>query len=104
MALIHNILLRGLNCIYLQAPNISNLSDIQDFMAFCDAWSCTLHSHHKAEETVYFPLLKQQYHEKGVQARNHAEHETFLQGLLVFDVFIAEAKDNGEMMVLNWSS
>jgi hypothetical protein len=96
MALIHNILLRGLNCIYLQAPNISNPPDIQDFMSFCDAWSCTLHSHHKTEKTVYFPLLEQQCHEKGVQARNHAGHETFLQGLLVFDVFIAEVKDNGE--------
>jgi hemerythrin-like domain-containing protein len=96
MALIHNILLRGLNCIYLQAPNISNPSDIQDFMSFCDAWSFTLHSHHKTEETVYFPLLEQQCHKKGVQARNHAEHEAFLQGLLVFDVFVAEVKDNGE--------
>jgi hemerythrin-like domain-containing protein len=96
MALIHNILLRGLNCIYLQAPNISDPSDIQDFMSFCDAWSCTLHSHHKTEETVYFPLLEQQCKEKGVQARNHAEHETFLQGLLVFDVFFTEVRDNGE--------
>jgi len=96
MALIHNILLRGLNCIYLQAPNISDPSDIQDFMSFCDAWSCTLHSHHTTEETVYFPLLEQQCQEKGVQARNHAEHETFLQGLLLLDVFIAEVRDNGE--------
>jgi hemerythrin-like domain-containing protein len=96
MALVHNILLRGLNCIYLQAPNISYPSDVQDFLSFCDAWSCTLHSHHKTEETVYFPLLEEQCREKGVQARNHAEHETFLQGLLVFDVFIAEVRDNGE--------
>jgi hemerythrin-like domain-containing protein len=96
MALIHNIILRGLNCIYLQAPNIRSPSDIQDFMSFCDAWSCTLHSHHKTEETVYLPLLEEQCQEKGVQARNHAEHETFLQGLLVFDVFVAEVRDNGE--------
>jgi len=92
MALIHNILLRGLNCIYLQATNVKKPEDISDFMAFCDAWSCTLHSHHNTEETVYFPLLEEQSQEKGVMARNHAEHETFLPGLLTFDEYISDVK------------
>lgn len=92
MALIHNILLRGLNCITLQAPNVKKPEDIADFMAFCDAWSCTLRSHHNTEETVYFPLLEEQCQEKGVMARNHAEHETFLPGLLAFDEYISNFK------------
>jgi hemerythrin-like domain-containing protein len=92
MALIHNILLRGLNCIYLQAPNVKKPEDIADFIVFCDAWPCTLHSHHKTEETVYFPLLEEQCEEKGVMARNHAEHEVFLPGLLAFDKYLSSVK------------
>jgi len=88
MALIHNILLRGLNCIILQARNVKKPEDVLDFMAFCDAWSCTLHSHHNTEETVYFPLLEEQSTEKGVMAKNHAEHETFLPGILALDEYI----------------
>jgi hemerythrin-like domain-containing protein len=88
MALIHNILIRGLNCITLQAINVKKSEDIMDFMSFCDAWSCALHSHHNTEETVYFPLLEEQSTEKGVMAKNHAEHEIFLPGLLAFDEYI----------------
>ncbi len=92
MALIHNILLRGLNCIILQAPNVKKPADIADFMAFCDAWSCTLHSHHKTEETVYFPLLEEQCQEKGVMAKNHQDHDTFLPALVAFDEYVSNVK------------
>lgn len=92
MALIHNIVLRGLNCIVLQAGNVKKPEDILDFMAFCDAWSCALHSHHNTEETVYFPLLEDQSTEKGVMAKNHAEHETFLPGLLALDEFVRSVR------------
>lgn len=96
MALVHNILLRGLNCIYLQAPNIKDATDIPDFMSFCDAWSCVLHSHHLTEETLYFPLLEEQCQVKGVMGQNHAEHEAFLPGLLAFDAYVSRVKDNEE--------
>ena len=94
MALIHNIILRGLNCITLQAKNVKKPKDILDFMAFCDAWTCVLKSHHNAEETVYFPLLEEQSTSKGVMARNHAEHETFLPGLVALDEYIRTVKAN----------
>ncbi|PMD67691.1 uncharacterized protein K444DRAFT_649527 [Hyaloscypha bicolor E] len=92
MALVHNIVLRGLNCITLQANHVKKPEDILDFMTFCDAWSCTLHSHHNTEETVYFPLLEEQSTEKGVMSRNHTEHETFLPGLLALDEYIQNVK------------
>lgn len=92
MALIHNIVLRGLNCIILQAENVKKPEDILDLMSFCDAWSCALHSHHNTEEAVYFPLLEEQSTEKGVMARNHAEHETFLPGLLALDEYVGSVK------------
>jgi hypothetical protein len=54
-----------------------------------------LHSHHKTEEEVYFPLLDSMCSEgkKGVEAKNHAEHETFLPGLARFDAFVNSWKD-----------
>jgi hemerythrin-like domain-containing protein len=97
MALIHNILLRGLNCIYNQAPNLKFSEDIDDFMDFCGAWSHTLRSHHKTEETVYFPLLEEQCSEgnKGVASKNHDEHERFLGGLGEFDEVVKGVKIDG---------
>jgi len=89
-------MLRGLNCIYNQAPNISQPQDIADFMTFCDSWSYVLHSHHGTEETVYFPLLEKQCKVKGVLAKNHAEHELFLPGLFKFDIWVSGVKDNGK--------
>ncbi len=90
MALIHNIILRGLNCITVQVPDVKKPEDILDFMAFCDAWTCVLKSHHNTEETVYFPLLEEQCSSKGVMAKNHAEHDTFLPGLLALAEYIGK--------------
>ncbi|TVY89036.1 hypothetical protein LAWI1_G008008 [Lachnellula willkommii] len=94
MALVHNILLRGLNSIYLQAPNVKEPVDIMDFMTFSDCWSRVLHAHHLTEETVYFPLLEEQTRQKGAMQNNHSEHEAFLPGLVAFDKFVSAASDD----------
>ncbi|TVY45316.1 hypothetical protein LSUB1_G000957, partial [Lachnellula subtilissima] len=94
MALVHNVLLRGLNSIYLQAPNVKDPMDIMDFMVFSDCWSRVLHAHHLTEETVYFPLLEQQSSQKGVMETNHNEHEAFLPALVAFDNFVSAAADD----------
>ncbi|RAL60009.1 hypothetical protein DID88_000635 [Monilinia fructigena] len=96
MALVHNILLRGLNSIYLQAPNVKETNDIADFVKFCDAWSSILHSHHAAEETVYFKLLDEQSSQDGVFIANHTEHEKFLPGLFAFDLYVSGVKDDAK--------
>lgn len=96
MALVHNVILRGLNCIYLQASQVGSPEDVSDFVSFCDAWSCVLHSHHNTEETVYFPLLEEQARKKGAQAHNHEEHETFISGLLAFDALLIGIKNGGD--------
>ncbi len=55
MALVHNCFIRGLNCIYLQAPNVKEPKDISDFTTFMHAWIFTLHEHHGNEEKFFFP-------------------------------------------------
>lgn len=94
MALVHNVLLRALNSIYIQAPNIEEAGDIIDFMSFLDCWSRVLHAHHLTEETVYFPLLEKQTKHKGVMGRNHDEHEAFLPGLVALDNFVVAVTDD----------
>ncbi|TEY76400.1 hypothetical protein BOTCAL_0059g00300 [Botryotinia calthae] len=96
MALLHNILLRGLNCIYIQAPNVQETFDIADFMKYCDAWSSILHSHHAAEETIYFKLLDEQSSRNDVFVNNHNEHEKFLPGLFAFDLYVSGVKDDAK--------
>lgn len=71
-------------------------ADIADFMKFCDAWSSILHSHHAAEETVYFRLLDEQSSRNDVFINNHAEHEKFLPGLFAFDLYISGVKDDAK--------
>jgi hemerythrin-like domain-containing protein len=97
MALIHNIILRGLNSIYNQcaSPKLKFSEDIADFMLFCASFSIVLRSHHATEENVYFPLLDSMcsLSRKGVATQNHNEHETFLPGLAAFDAYVEKFKD-----------
>ncbi|KAH7093693.1 hypothetical protein FB567DRAFT_545021 [Paraphoma chrysanthemicola] len=58
MANVHNALLRGLNSIYLQAPHISQPTDIADFLLYTQAWADTVHHHHSHEERLFFPAMK----------------------------------------------
>jgi hemerythrin-like domain-containing protein len=55
MANIHNALLRGLNSVYNQAPFISSIPDIADFMLYITSWADTVHHHHSLEESLFFP-------------------------------------------------
>ncbi|KAH6682685.1 hypothetical protein B0J14DRAFT_555972 [Halenospora varia] len=101
MALLHNIILRGLNSILLIAPHIpspptstpsySLPQDVTDFLAYCQCFSTVLRSHHAAEESVYFPLLESMISVpkfKGTADKNHDEHESFLKGLRDFDTCV----------------
>lgn len=87
MALIHNIIFQGLNCITRASIQRQKARGYIDFMAFY-----VLKSHHNTEETVYFPLLEELSTSKGVVAKDHAEHETFLPGLFSLDEYIGKVK------------
>jgi len=53
----HNLLLRGLNSIYLQAPYVSIPADIKDLLIYCRAWIDTVYAHHAHEDAILFPDL-----------------------------------------------
>jgi hemerythrin-like domain-containing protein len=75
MALSHNVFIRGLNSIYLQAPHIRP-EDHADFIAYCKCWCEILNSHHQMEEATVFPKIEEITGEKGIMDVNVEQHRT----------------------------
>lgn len=73
MALGHNVIIRGLNSIYRQAPHLKP-EDYADFIAYAKCWSDVLDAHHTAEETSLFPQIEARTGEKGIMEANVEQH------------------------------
>jgi len=84
MAIVHNSLLRGLNTIYLQAPNIKELKDVDDFLTYVNTWNVAVHKHHEDEETLVFPLIEKEVGVDGLMEENVIQHKAFSEGLNAF--------------------
>jgi len=96
MALVHNSIIRGLNSIYLQAPNIKQEKDVADFLTYMFSWSLLVHMHHDSEESVLFPLLEKDIGIQGFMDKNVEQHKAFGPGLTAFDAFVTAAKEGKE--------
>lgn len=81
MAHLHNCIIRGINCIYLQAPYVEVENDIQDFLFFIKAWCSFVKHHHDVEEELVFPQLEAFTGKKGCMSANVAQHQLFEPGL-----------------------
>ena len=73
MCVVHNALLRSLNSIYIQSPNIE-LADYKDFVGYSLCWYYVVHEHHTSEEEQFFPEIEEAVGEKGLMGRNVEEH------------------------------
>jgi hemerythrin-like domain-containing protein len=73
MALSHNVLIRGLNSIYLQAPHISP-SEYAPFISYALCWAELLDAHHRMEETSLFPTIERITGEVGIMDKNVEQH------------------------------
>ncbi|KAH8804650.1 hypothetical protein F5884DRAFT_754250 [Xylogone sp. PMI_703] len=98
MALVHNVLIRALNAIYLQAQNIDadNKQDVEDFTGFISSWSLTLRAHHDAEEEVAYPILNKDIGIENYMEPNIEQHRAFEPGLKAFDDYIQSVKEGKE--------
>lgn len=76
MALVHNMLIRAYNSIYLQAIKVRP-EDVVDFLHYCSAWHTTLKGHHDSEEEVYFPGIEKATGIKGIMDSEVDEHGMF---------------------------
>lgn len=76
----HNMLMRGLNAIYNQAPHVKP-RDVKSFAHFCNIWSDAIEAHHHSEETAFFPAIEKMSGEKGVMDVNVGQHQQFHDSL-----------------------
>lgn len=89
MAMVHNMAIRGLNSIYLQAPYVA-APDSRSFARYMLAWHALLHVHHSGEEAHFFPAVEAMSGEAGAMEANVAQHRAFHDGLDGFRAY-AEA-------------
>jgi hypothetical protein len=95
MTLAHNMLIRALNCIYLQAPFIPTKL-VPDFVTFMHAWIVSLENHHLGEETKHFPWLEEMIGVKGIMQVNVDQHHEFEPGVKAFTQYVAGLKNGSE--------
>jgi hemerythrin-like domain-containing protein len=89
MALVHNMIIRSLNSIYLQAPHIT-ASDAGDFISYCQTWAGFIEDHHHNEETRMFPIIEASS-EEGIMSQNVAQHQVFSTGIHEMAAFLSSA-------------
>jgi hypothetical protein len=80
MVNVHNMLIRGLNSIYLQAPYIKPADD-KSFCKYVLGWYVLLHSHHGGEEATFFPTVERMTGIKGLMDTNVEQHRVFHDGV-----------------------
>jgi len=95
MALIHNVMIRGINSIYLQAPHIQP-TDVIAFAQYCLEWHNLLTVHHTGEETTFFPAVEALAGEKGLMEGNVEQHHAFQDGLEEFGAYLTAVVEKKE--------
>jgi hemerythrin-like domain-containing protein len=103
MTIVHNMMIRTLNAIYLQAPHIKPGDEIA-FCNFTYQWWRFLHAHHTGEETHFFPAAERLSGEKGIMEVNVGQHHAFHDALDAFGDHVRECaagtrKFNGKEIV-----
>lgn len=89
MACVHNVVLRGLNAIYLQAPHVQP-TDEKSFCAFIGHWHAIISLHHAAEEEDGFPMIEKMAGEEGLIDANVEQLHAFLPGLDALGEYAAD--------------
>ncbi len=80
MALAHNLILRGLNAIYNQAPWVKP-ADAKSFLYFIDTWHALVDAHHAGEEDEFFPWIDETTGVPGLMDTNREQHTAFHGGV-----------------------
>ncbi|MCJ1350634.1 MAG: hypothetical protein MMC33_000615 [Icmadophila ericetorum] len=81
MCHVHNIFIRAMNSIYLQAPFARTPTDIADLLFYTKTLVTTISAHHDSEEKYFFPDLATYTQNPNIMAVNEAQHAVFHAGL-----------------------
>lgn len=95
MALAHNILVRGLNSIYRQAPYVK-VEERKDFLGYAKNFVNVLTVHHDGEEESFFVEVEKMAGEPGIMKKNVEQHLEFHGGLDDLQAYLSKALDGSE--------
>lgn len=99
MAHAHNLILRGLNAILQQAPNVPaapdprfNAQDVKDLLFYVQSWVKVVHHHHWVEESFVFPEIERFTGRPDFMDQPKHQHELFHDGMEALAKYAAETK------------
>lgn len=120
MIIVHNVILRGVNSIYLQCVNVETRSPgaVPGFVGYARMWASMggflrpsgeriwvrmhvltittkVHEHHDNEEGLFFPRLEELVGVPGLMTSNVEQHATFHDGLETLQTYLG-AVEAGE--------
>jgi hypothetical protein len=101
MAFGHNAVLRGINCIYLQALNVKEPGDIEDLLFLTKIWTKWLINHHEMEEERIFPGFDKVAGTHGLLNTNVEQHHIFsgaLETLLAYATSTSPSNYSGKRL------
>jgi hemerythrin-like domain-containing protein len=96
MIMVHNVLLRAINAVYLQCINVESspnaAADTRDLARYAKLWCDTVHIHHAGEEKMTFPEIGQLTGVKGIMDDNIEQHRQFHEGLDRMEAYLASVE------------
>jgi hypothetical protein len=92
MAQIHNTLIRALNASWNHATSIHDAESAADFLFFNQMLFKTLDHHHHVEDDYMFGAIEALLGRPGAMEENTKGHESFADGLAVFEKYIFVTK------------
>lgn len=93
---LYNAMLRGINSLFLQAPFITALGDIVDFLFLAQSWAGWVRQHRDHLRTRMYPCFEEVLAEPGALTANLEETESFLPALEDLASYAAQARDRPE--------
>ncbi|OAK94571.1 hypothetical protein IQ06DRAFT_363488 [Phaeosphaeriaceae sp. SRC1lsM3a] len=87
MALVHNVIIRGLNSIYLQARHVPK-QDYADFIGYATCWHDFTSNHFRNEAESIIPTVEAKCGENGALDEDLQEHDAFAAGFNEYKTYL----------------
>jgi hemerythrin-like domain-containing protein len=88
MALLHNVIIRGFNSIYLQAIHVQE-ADRADFVGYARAWYTMVKAHHDDEEDCLFRKVEEVIGDRSIFTPAYMEYKSILPRLEEYNLYLS---------------
>ncbi|KAF5309285.1 hypothetical protein D9611_014659 [Ephemerocybe angulata] len=99
MSMVHNIIIRSLNSIWVNAPNVGTKGrkdgSVAAFVGYSLVALHNIHEHHDTEEAIFFPVLKDSGLGEMV-AENVEQHRVFHEAMAEFEAYLRNVRGGTE--------